>query len=261
MRFLIRDRANEGAVIGIVGLTDPVFSLKARDAWFEWSHSDRRTGLVHIMEAFALGAAPPYDSMLGGKLVAMVAASLEIATAFSEKYSGGKTRILERTNDGRLYALTTQSAFGRSSLYNRISAPDGQPLWQHVGLTRGTGDFHLGGELYERLLALAKEAIGPQARGSVSSSWKASGFRNRRDVLDVALRELGLDARVLRNHGVRRGVYVAPLVSNFLAVIRDNADPIPRLFSVDQMTERWADRWGQNAVTRPESNAESWRLY
>jgi hypothetical protein len=261
MRFLVRDRANDNALIGIIGLTDPVFSLKARDEWLGWTHADRRARLVSVMEAFALGSVPPYDSMLGGKLVAMLATSSEVVEAFRAKYRGTTSRILARREDAHLNAITTQSAFGRSSMYNRISGPDGELLWRHVGLTRGTGDFHLGGELYGRLLERAKGLVEPGARGAVSEAWKASGFRNRRDVLDVALRDLGFDARLLRQHGVRRGVYIAPLVRNLPEVARGEAEADARVFSTRAHVEAWAVRWGDNGASRPESDPSLWRLF
>src|SRR5580704_1748838 len=41
MRFLIIDEENE-KLIGLIGLSDPVFSLAARDAWVGWNKETRR---------------------------------------------------------------------------------------------------------------------------------------------------------------------------------------------------------------------------
>ena len=47
LRFLVKDRAN-GKLIGIFALGDPVFNLRARDAWIGWDQADRREKLVNL---------------------------------------------------------------------------------------------------------------------------------------------------------------------------------------------------------------------
>ena len=81
LRFLVVDKHNS-KLIGILGLGDPVYSVGARDAWIGWSARARRQRLRHVMDAFVLGAVPPYSCLLCGKLVAMLAASDEVRLAF-----------------------------------------------------------------------------------------------------------------------------------------------------------------------------------
>jgi len=69
LRFLVRDRQN-GCLIGLFALGDPVFNLSARDNWIGWTHKDRSQRLVHVMDAYVVGALPPYSFLIGGKLVA-----------------------------------------------------------------------------------------------------------------------------------------------------------------------------------------------
>src|SRR6185295_9530155 len=85
LRFLVIDEQND-KLIGIIGLGDPVFALKARDNWIGWSNADRELRLRYVADAFVLGAVPPYSYLLCGKLVALLAASDEIREAFCEKY-------------------------------------------------------------------------------------------------------------------------------------------------------------------------------
>ncbi len=63
------------------------------------------------MDTFVLGAVPPYSFLLGGKLVAMLAASNEVRAAFGRKYSGAKSVISGEEFDGRLAMLTTMKAW------------------------------------------------------------------------------------------------------------------------------------------------------
>ena len=69
MRYLVWDQHNE-KLIGLMALGDPVFNLKARDNHIGWNAEARRERLVNVLDAYVLGAIPPYNSLLCGKLVA-----------------------------------------------------------------------------------------------------------------------------------------------------------------------------------------------
>ncbi|HKI85952.1 MAG TPA: Druantia anti-phage system protein DruA, partial [Thermoanaerobaculia bacterium] len=66
-RFLVRDRSNE-KLIGVFALGDPVYNLRSRDAEIEWGVEQRNARLYNVLDAFVLGALPPYRELLGGKL-------------------------------------------------------------------------------------------------------------------------------------------------------------------------------------------------
>src|SRR5262245_18143944 len=119
LRFLVVD-AHNAKLIGLFGLCDPVFSVAARDAWVGWDMKARKARLRNVMEAFILGAVPPYSMLLGGKLVAMLCASDEVRRAFHRKYGEGQSLIASSSADGRLAMIATTSALGRSSIYNRL---------------------------------------------------------------------------------------------------------------------------------------------
>jgi hypothetical protein len=53
------------------------------------------------MDAFVLGAVPPYRFLLCGKLVAMLAASDTVSDAFKRKYNGTRSVIRGKVHDGR----------------------------------------------------------------------------------------------------------------------------------------------------------------
>jgi len=119
MRFLIMDEGN-GKLICLLALQSPPLSFPARDHLFHYPPG-RKTEMVNqTMDIQTLGAVPPYDRLLGGKLVALAAASNEIRLAYRRKYSARMTEIERRVLPPHLVALTTTSAFGRSSLYNRL---------------------------------------------------------------------------------------------------------------------------------------------
>lgn len=213
LRFLIYDEAN-GKLIGLFGLGDPVFGLGPRDRWIGWDHETRRGRLQCVMNLFVLGAVPPYANLLCGKLVALLATSSEVQIAFSRAYGGRTATISRRRLDTRLALLTTTSAFGRSSLYNRLRYRDRRAFYS-VGFTSGTGDFHFSDGFYEDLREFALRSCTPTAK---QQRW-GSGFRNRRELVRKTLPLLGLSCDLLR-HGIQRQILVAPLAANARQFLR-----------------------------------------
>lgn len=207
LRFLVVDRQND-KLIGIIGLGDPVFALSARDKWIGWDTAQRASRLRNVMDAFVLGAVPPYRELLCGKLVALLAASDEVREAFRQKYCQQTSLIQATTSDARLALITTTSALGRSSIYNRIRY-QGRLLFRSVGYTQGSGEFHFANGLYGAMHDFAREHCQPTAK---KEEW-GTGFRNRREVIKKCLQELKLPDSWLY-HGVQREIFVVPLADN-----------------------------------------------
>lgn len=207
LRFLVVDEYN-GKLIGVIGLGDPVFALGVRDRWIGWDIASRRERLQCVMDAFILGAVPPYSILLGGKLVAMLTASNGVRQAFSERYKSRTTVIRQRAQSGQLALVTTASAFGRSTLYNRVGFR-GRRLFHPIGFTLGSGEFQFSNGLYSDITRFAARHCAPTAK---QSAW-GTGFRNRREVIRKSLLALGLSTDWLY-HGVKREVYAIPLAAN-----------------------------------------------
>jgi len=207
LRFLVVDD-NNGKLVGLIGLGDPVYGLRPRDHWIGWTPAQRRKGLYHVMDAFVLGSVPPYSYLLCGKLVAMLAASDTVRRAFKRKYGGTRSVIKGRICDGRLALITTMSSLGRSSIYNRLRFRN-RLLYQSVGFTKGSGEFHFSNGLYAALREFAEKYCKPTAK---QEQW-GTGFRNRREVVRKCLAALGLSTNWIY-HGIEREVFVVPLARN-----------------------------------------------
>jgi hypothetical protein len=215
MRYLVRDRSN-GKLIGIFGLTDPVFNLRARDEWIGWDVHQRRAALVHVMDAYVVGAVPPYSSLLGGKLVTSLIGSAEVGEAFAKRYAETRGQISKQHKAARLVSVTVTSALGRSSLYNRLklrSQDDGPSRILvdliRVGSTVGYGHFHLSEALFGQLRRVVKDKGHDYADGHQYGDGPNWRIRLAR----VGLSMLGLDPELLR-HGIAREVYIMPLAMN-----------------------------------------------
>jgi hypothetical protein len=207
LRFLLVDDWNE-KLIGIIGLGDPVYALGPRDHWIGWSADAKRGRIGSVMDAFVLGAVPPYNLILGGKLVALALRSAEVIQAFRDKYGERESLIRNVRPSAGLALVTTTSALGRSSLYNRLRIGS-ELVFYSVGYTKGSGEFQFATDLYSELFRLVQENSEPSAK---HHAW-GSGFRSKREVVLKALSILGLP-RHLIYHGIKREVFVVPLASN-----------------------------------------------
>lgn len=258
LRFIIKDETN-GKLIGIIGLSDPVFALGVRDTWIGWTQKQRKQRLANVMDAFVLGAVPPYSMLLCGKLVALATASLEVQEAFSRRYATRPTRIAGKMA-GPLALITTTSALGRSSVYNRLSY-EGKAVFQSVGYTRGSGEFQFLNGLYRELRELVEIRHEPTAK---HEKW-GKGFRNRREVMLRALSTLGL-SRDLIYHGVSREVFVVPLAFNTASYLRGETTRLIRYHRpfgslADYFMERWLLPRALRDTRYRDFEPESWRLW
>jgi hypothetical protein len=234
LRFLIMDRAN-GKLIGLLALQSPPLSFPARDRLFRYPDG-RKTEMVNqTMDIQTLGAVPPYNRLLGGKLIALVAASNEIRQIYWRKYSGRITEMEQRILPPHLVALTTTSAFGRSSLYNRLSY-NGTLIAESLGYTEGYGIFH-----FLELYPLFREFL--ESQGISTRGGFGTGPRRKWQTMVRALDRLGFSSDLLR-HGVKREVFLFRLVDNLEAYMEGrDVEPAYRNLPFSELVAWWRERW------------------
>ena len=225
MRFLVKDRAN-GKLIGIFALGDPVFNLRVRDEWIGWNQAERRERLVNLMDAYVVGAVPPYSDLLGGKLVASLIASKEVGKKFQERYGGTEGLISGKQKQARLALVTVTSALGRSSMYNRLRLiPKGvtrteRPVvdLRRLGATTGYGHFQITDDLFTQLRGVLQEDGHKYAYGHQFGD----GPNWRIRVARIGLQSIGLDPDDVLKHGIQREVYAMPIAGNARAYLAGN---------------------------------------
>jgi len=207
LRFLVWDRSNR-KLLGLVGLGDPVFNLKVRDDLIGWTVQQRKNRLVNLMDAYVLGAVPPYNLLLCGKMIACLIRTREVRDYFGQKYGRTKGIISGKCKHARLVAITTSSALGRSSLYNRLT-PNGEKYFTSIGYTAGWGHFHVPESLFKAIreyLELKGHRYSGNNRFGEGPNWRLRAIRHTLD-------SLNLNPNLLR-HGIAREVFLSELASN-----------------------------------------------
>jgi len=227
---------NTGKVIGIFGLCDPVIGLGVRDSFIGWSKEIKEERLYNIMTAYILGAVPPYNQILGAKLVALSAISKQVVDDFHKRYRERETVIKKKKKLPYLVAIDTLGAFGKSAIYTRLRG------WKFVGYTKGQSHLHLTlNGVYEILL----EVIEKFGNKDVLKRYKfGEGPNYKFRVISEGLKILGLSKEKLTIHSIRRGYYFAPLAENWREFLLMKSNK-PR-FTANSLEDNflyWKERW------------------
>ena len=238
MRYLVWDDHNK-KLIGLIAIGDPVFNLSVRDQLIGWNVKDRGQRLVNIMDAYVLGAVPPYSQLLGGKLVASLVRTREIYNDFTKAYGDTRGIISRKKKRARLLLVTTSSSLGRSSIYNQLKLGD-RKYFKQIGFTGGWGHFHITDELFAEMRSYLREIGHPYAdlhRYGEGPNWRMRTTR-------AALRALGYKEDMLR-HGIQREVYLCEMASNALKILKTGKGRpnLTRLKTVEEVSNLAVQRW------------------
>ena len=238
LRYIVWDQHNE-KIIGLIAIGDPVFNLSVRDKLIGWNAKDRGSRLVNIMDAYVLGALPPYNSLLGGKMVACLIRSREIYDDFTSAYSSTTGIISQKKKKARLLAVTTSSSMGRSSVYNRLKLNELQ-YFKSIGYTRGWGHFHIPDTLFSELRNYLREIGHSYAdlhRFGQGPNWRLRTTR-------AALSSLGFKDDLMR-HGIQREVFLCLIANNALQILQSGkgCPDISSLCKVREIGNLAIERW------------------
>ncbi|MDD3285540.1 MAG: DUF4338 domain-containing protein [Patescibacteria group bacterium] len=243
MRFVIWDRFHK-APIGLIGLQSPILSWSIRDSYLGITKEKRDYWVNQSLSAQRLGALPPYNYILGGKLIASLMTAAVIRKKFENKYKGQKTIIKNRKLPSKLLFITTTGAYGKSSVYNRLKFNDDY-ISKFIGYTHGSGSFHIPNNIYEDFLIYLKDKDYDIKRGY------GAGPSRKLRLINQAMECLGISNGT--NHGIKRAIYLFPLAKNLKSVISDNEKPKWFDRNIKDLTSFWRERW---AMPRSEKHKE-----
>jgi hypothetical protein len=237
IKILIRDNSLPNRpLIGIAALGSSIVHIPDRDNWVGWDKETRTKNLIYAMDAYVLGALPPYNYLLGGKLISYILASNEVRDIYERKYKGKITSVSKRKAN-RLACIFTTSLYGKSSQYNRVKFNDNL-LYVPIGKTKGYGTLHLTNETFEAMRDLLESRnINVTNRFGDGPIWRMRVIRTAADVL-------GFDSDFLLKHSFQREIYAVPLAYNFREFLKGEHRKLKRYdYPLSDLVGYWKERW------------------
>jgi hypothetical protein len=226
----------------------------------------RRIG-INMMDIIICGSVPPYNILLGGKLVAMLLASPQIVHDYQKKYAAHASTIASKMKgkevrrDSKLVFLGTTSLYANgSSQYNRIAIPvKDQPnesvRYIRYGLTEGYGTVHFSRETVEALTELQEFIQGAR----LINNRFGEGVNPKLRRLRTGLSAIGLpSADGFLRHRSQRIVYGLALGRDSLEFLRGEVNRPKYYFKASSNIEckeasqyishYWATRWLRSRI-------------
>ena len=230
IRFLVFDQQNH-KLIGIFGLSDPVIGLSIRDQYIGWTKEQKLQRLYNCMTAYILGAVPPYNMTLGGKLIGLCVMFPEVRKLFYNKYKDRISLISGENKKAHLIYVDTLGAFGKSSIYTRLMN------WKFIGYTKGQSHLHITANGSWELI----KSIVPDEEFNTYKYGQGPNWKMR--MLKKGLRELGFSEDML-SVGLQRGYYNCSLAENWQEyLLGESNKPIWKYKNKHELINYWKKRW------------------
>lgn len=214
-----------------------------------------------LMELNVCGAIPPYNEVLGGKLVALLATSPQVIHDYKERYSDKASMIASRLKGENVirpadlvYIGTTSLYYVGSSQYNRLKIPSGvfnsdfDIVWKKLGMTIGFGTMHI-----SKATTLSLTEATSDGFNRINHVF-GEGASPKMRLLTMSIRELlestNEDSKDFSKHSMSRIVYGACLASNTLDYLLGKADA-PEYYTdieyyqegTEKIINYWRERW------------------
>lgn len=222
----------------------------------------RRAGAA-MMNIMVCGAIPPYNHLIGGKLVGMALTGPKVINAYEEKYNDTVSKIASsmkgepvvKENKVVFYDTTGLFEVG-SAQYDRIRVPtgEGQIEYEELGYTQGYGSIQFGPKTRKRLSQVTEFEEGRQVvRGRFGE-----GVAPRMRKIRRGLENCGLDGDLLK-HESKRVVYGVDLAKNATKYLRGESSEPDYYWSFDNpeveqqsIYDHWKYRWASKRIQKPE---------
>ena len=215
----------------------------------------RKAGLSsRVADLSVCGAVAPYNSLIAGKLVALLMASAEARELYRARYVE-KVSIISSQMAGRpisrpaeLKVLTTTSLYGFASVqYNalRLRCAEHPEIpfdidWQELRRTMGWGTYHLSSDTTQVLRLVSERMHGSRRVNNRFGEGASPRLRQTRD----GLAALGIDPAQILHHATPRIFYGCELHRGALDELIGLSSPCAQpAISASSITAAWVRRW------------------
>lgn len=219
----------------------------------------------NMMDIIVCGSIPPYNELLGGKLVSILACSPRVICDYNHQYIKQISEIASRMSgkaiirDSRLAFLGTTSLYvAGSSQYNRIKVPldNGSFLqYKRLGITEGYGTVFFSERTVNNLNRILQIEDGGKRINHTFGEGTSPRFR----LISKGLAYLGLRPNSFLQHYSPRIVYGIDLAENTNDFLMGKTDQLKYNFSLDDeqeinektqyLIDYWYNRWLTKRLT------------
>lgn len=221
---------------------------------------------ISVADISVCGAVQPYNAILGGKLVSMLAASPEVALEYRRRYAKAESEIASAMagrpviRDSNLVLFGTTSLYGvGSSQYNRVMIPcdriggkkEESIRFEQLGYSESFGTSQYANETVDALVALVQQSENGQRVNNIFGEGVSPKLRKVREGLDL----LNFPSGLLLRHHRRRIIFAVGLVRNlreYLLGIDREPDYLLRMRNgpivTSQIAAWWRERWLRNRI-------------
>jgi hypothetical protein len=233
MSFLLWDKYHN-APFGLFCLQSPTLNSAVRDKFLGLNDRKSEYWINQSLYGQRIGALPPYNELIGGKMVALSIVSNEVRELYAKKYENRETILNKRQLPNRLLFVSTTGAYGKSSVYERLNY-QGVTVAKFIGYTSGSGTFHLSEDLYDECLQYLEQ------NGINAKRGYGTGSSRKLRLIEMSFRYLKLNN--FHYHNIKRGYYLFNNTRNLNDVIHKQQEPIwyDRAFS--DLMKYWLQRW------------------
>lgn len=235
-----------------------VSERSARQALKAALRSVKKRRIAGLTDITTCGAVPPYNEVLGGKLVSFLMASPEVIAKYRERYSDQESVIASRMKGEpvvrrpELVLLSTTSLYAvGSSQYNRLKAPtsNGKLRYEEIGQSSGHGHIHISERTFQTLKELLDE-LAESDEGTRPNNQFGNGVNYKMRTIKAALTEIGL--KPLHQHEHPRLIYLVPLAKNWREYLTGKEDTPEYLYAdteenpeveTQALIDFWKLRW------------------
>ena len=222
--------------------------------------ANRKTKIgSNMMEIIVCGSIPPYNQLLGGKLVSILACSPQVVRDYTDKYADQVSEIASRmkgekvVRDSRLAFLGTTSLYSvGSSQYNRIKVPMGNDFvltYKEMGITEGYGTVYFSKTTTSSLMRVLELQDGGRRINNIFGEGTSPRFR----LISRGLSTLGIKSNAFLQHYTPRIVYSMELAKNTNDFLCGGADELEYPYDITNskevetatqaMADFWYERW------------------
>lgn len=216
---------------------------------------------TNILEITTCGAVPPYNHLLGGKLVALLLLSPEVADDYRSRYGerpaiiSSQLKNAERTKDCTVAWLNTTSLYVvGSSQYERVRLPAGiiskqqeELRYVHLGDTEGYGTIQFSEATVLAVQAALEERHQFRGVNSIFGEGFSPKFRKMRN----GMMALGFNPTVLMRHDQQRRMYAVPVWPTASTFLRGEPCRLPDYVrkpgrfrgATERIAAFWRSRW------------------